>query len=276
MKTDSGKLEIRGLCVELGGVRILNDLSANFAAGSISAIIGPNGSGKSTLAKAVCGLLDRRCVRGDIAMDGRDVLAMKGRERARRIAVFPQTRPIPNLSVMEMISHGRYPYREPGGGLTEKDRRAISLAADVAGVGHLLMRKLATLSGGERQKAYIAMMLAQDAELLVLDEPTAHLDISAQLGVLHILKSQRRASKTILVVLHDIPQAFGIADAIYVMRNGRMDCSGDPDTPSLATAVEDAFGVGVAQSGDGSLYGYSLYGGNFKARSSNSIPLCPL
>jgi iron complex transport system ATP-binding protein len=260
MKTGPSKLEVRNLHVDLSGETILKDVSAAFPPGAISAVIGPNGSGKSTLARAVCGLYDRRCLRGDILLDGRDVLSMKGRERARHIAVFPQTRPIPGLTVMDMVRHGRYPYRNPGGGLTEGDRQAVRSAVDATGLGALSNRKLATLSGGERQRAYLAMMLAQDAKLLVLDEPATHLDISAQLEVLEILKAQKRASRTVIVILHDIPQAFSAADAVYVMRGGRIVRGGAPGDPSVAAAVREAFGVGVAQSEEGNLYGYSLYG----------------
>jgi iron complex transport system ATP-binding protein len=258
MKVASAKLEIYGLSVELSGKKILRDVSAIFPAGMISAVIGPNGSGKSTLARAVCGLYAASGVCGDILIDGKNIPKMEGRERARNIAFFPQARPVPDLTVMEMIRHGRYPYRNPGGGLSGIDKAAINAATQSAGIDALRARKLATLSGGERQRAYLAMMLAQDARLLLLDEPTAHLDISAQIEVLDMLEAQKKASKTIVGILHDIPQAFTVADAVYIMREGNIICAGAPDDSYVISAAESAFGVRIVRNEDGRLYKYDL------------------
>jgi iron complex transport system ATP-binding protein len=253
--------EVRDLNVRIGGARIIKDASARFERDAITAVIGPNGSGKSTLLRAVCGLLDRNAVSGAVLVDGADPFAMAPRDRARRISLFPQTRPVPDLTALEMIRHGRYPYRNAFGSLTQQDRALVEAAAAEAGVTPFLHRKLNTLSGGERQRAYLAMMLAQGTGVLALDEPTAWLDVGAQLAVLDILSKRKNENDTVIIVMHDVPQAFSYADALVVLYDGCVCAAGRPDDPNVAEAVESAFGVSIRRinSHSDALYPYALY-----------------
>jgi iron complex transport system ATP-binding protein len=253
--------EVRELNVRIDGERIIKDASARFERGAITAVIGPNGSGKSTLLRAVCGLLDRDTVSGAVLVDGADPFAMDPRDRARRVSLFPQTRPVPDLTALDMIRHGRYPYRNAFGSLSQPDRASVAAAAEEAGVTPFLHRKLYTLSGGERQRAYLAMMLAQETDVLALDEPTAWLDVGAQLEILDILSERKEENDTIIIVMHDVPQAFSYADTLVILDDGRVRATGRPDDPDVAAAVESAFGVSIRRisSRSDALYPYALY-----------------
>jgi iron complex transport system ATP-binding protein len=243
------------------GKEVLNCPRLSFDEGRFTAVVGPNGSGKSTLLRALCGLLsDKRDwdISGDVSIDGRSLFAMKRTNRARKLMYFPQTRPVPDMRVIEAVRHGRYPHRNPFGALGAEDCRAIDAALDVTGMRGFEDRALETLSGGERQRAWLAMMIAQDADTLLLDEPTTYLDISAQRDTLRIISGLASLGKTVICVLHDLPQAFSVAERLLILENGKPRVFGGPDDNQVQSAVTDVFGVAVRLAPPGALYRYEL------------------
>jgi iron complex transport system ATP-binding protein len=178
--------------------------------------------------------------------------------RARLVGYFPQTRPLPDLTARTLIAHGRYPHLRFAGGLTARDREHMERAAALTRTEALLDKRMGALSGGQRQRVYLAMLLAQDTEVLLLDEPTAFLDIRAQMDVLEIVAALRRAGKTVVAALHDLQQAFSFADRLVLLENGRIVFADAPDCPCAAAAVQRVFGVSVRPGGDGSLFRYTL------------------
>jgi iron complex transport system ATP-binding protein len=195
---------------------------------------------------------------GAVFCGDRPLYALSRGERARLVGYFPQTRPLPDLTARTLIAHGRYPHLRFAGGLTARDRAQIERAAALTRTADLLDENVAALSGGQRQRVYLAMLLAQDTEILLLDEPTAFLDIRAQMDVLDILASLRRAGKTVIAALHDLQQAFSFADLIVLLADGRIDFAGPPDCPAAAACVRRVLGVSVRPGGDGSLFRYTL------------------
>lgn len=215
----------------------------SFAAlsGKITALVGPNGCGKTTLMKIACGLL--RPTGGEVRAFGREVGGYSRRELARLMAVLPQTRELPSLTVERLAAYGRYPHMGWGKALSREDRRLIDQALEKAGALELRRRELKTLSGGERQRAYIAMALAQDSRILLLDEPTTYLDIGQKVQVMELIKSLNRLGKTVLAVLHDLDLAFAYSDFVAVLEKGELKAFGPPEEVTDAAAA--AFGVRV-------------------------------
>ncbi|MDR2770907.1 MAG: ABC transporter ATP-binding protein [Clostridiales Family XIII bacterium] len=266
----SGRATMRITRLEAGYGRecVLRGVDFSPAAGALTVLAGPNGSGKSTLLKVMAGLLPPRA--GAVDCDGRSLYALSRRARAQLVGYFPQTRPLPELTARTLIAHGRYPHLRFAGSLTERDRAHIAQAAALTGTEALLDKDVAALSGGQRQRVYLAMLLAQDTEILLLDEPTAFLDIRAQLDVLDILKSLRRAGKTIIAALHDLQQAFSFADRLALLEDGRIAFAGPPDCPAAAAGVRRVMGVSVRRGEAGALFRYTLARG--EARATEDAP----
>jgi iron complex transport system ATP-binding protein len=212
-------------------------------AGEVTALVGPNGSGKSTLLKALSGQLEPWA--GAVELDGEDVYGMADKRRARRLGLLSQERESPgSLTVEDLVLHGRYPHRGFMEAVTEADREAVERAIDLAGVGHLRERELGNLSGGQKQLAWIAMTLAQETDVLLLDEPTTFLDLRHQLGVLETVRQlNRERGVTVGVVLHDISQAARFADNLVALRDGTPYDWGPPDEVVTEDLLADVFGV---------------------------------
>jgi iron complex transport system ATP-binding protein len=239
-----------------GGDTVLRGLTLTAAAGELTVLAGPNGSGKSTLLKAMAGLLPPGA--GSVLCGDKSPHALPRRERARLVAYFPQMRPPPDLTARTLIAHGRYPHLRFAGGLRAEDREHTERAAILTHTEDLLERNVLSLSGGQRQRVYLAMLLAQDTDILLLDEPTAFLDIRAQMDVLDIIASLRLAGKTVVAALHDLQQAFSFADRIVLMEDGRVGFSGPPDCSAAADGARRVFGVSVRRVGEDGLFRYML------------------
>lgn len=224
------------------GHTVLRDISLHLPRGSFTALVGKNGCGKSTLLRVMAGLIPAS---GSLTLDGCPLTSLPRQERARRIALLPQSRDIPPINARTLVEHGRYPHLGFGKRLRETDRMAVETAARDAGIVHLLDRPLSDLSGGERQRVYLAMLLAQDADLLLLDEPTTYLDITGQQEVMSTVAAMHRAGKTVVAALHDLPQAFSCADRVCILREGGILFDGSPDAPAAAEAVRAVFGAGI-------------------------------
>lgn len=231
---------------------VLENISCHIPAGSVTAIVGPNGCGKTTLLRALTGQL--RPMEGGITLGGREITAYERKELARTVALLPQAREIPALTVQALVEHGRYPHLGTGRRLTAKDREAVQKAMEQADVASLAHGQLRELSGGQRQRAYIAMALAQDTPVIALDEPTTHLDLNRQLELLDLLRSLQKAGKTIVLVLHDLNHALTCSDQLVLLREGRLVQAGTPRELLQSGSLEQVFGVQIHETPRGFLF----------------------
>ena len=220
---------------------VLHDLTTRLPDAALTALVGPNGSGKSTLIKCLNGLL--RVQKGRVLLDGCDVQSLRPAERARRVAYVPQTgNRIAPMSVFDAVLLGRKPYSywKP----TSDDLDHTATILEQLGLGQIAMRDLRTLSGGQQQRAYLARALNQQPELLLLDEPTANLDLRYQSEILERLRVLARQGITVVMAIHDINQASWYADQVLMLKQGRLFAEGPPETIDEQT-VGSLFGVSV-------------------------------
>jgi len=203
-------LHCENVSFAFGEQSIIHDVSFDLEKGSCTALIGPNGIGKSTLLRLSAGLLS--CASGSITLCGQPLMSLRPRERAQKIALVPQQVEVPfDFTVEQIVEQGRSPYIGFFGGPTRKDRLAIEKAMYLADIAPLAHRVFNELSGGERQRVKIALGLAQEPQLLLLDEPTQNLDIGRQVELLDLIVSLRDEGITILAAMHDlelIPEVF--------------------------------------------------------------------
>lgn len=219
-------LEISGATVLAGGRAILADADLTVQAGEVTAVIGRNGSGKSTLIRLAAGI--RRPDRGQALCVGTPIHRMAPRRFARLVAHLPQTLPpAPGMTVRDLAAFGRYPHHGALGRRTAEDAAAIAAALAGTGLDTLAGREVDGLSGGERQRAWLAMALAQDARVLLLDEPTAALDVAHQVDVLTLVRRLARdRGLAVVMVLHDVDMAARFADRILALDAGRIVARG--------------------------------------------------
>ncbi|MFC7154502.1 ABC transporter ATP-binding protein [Halomarina halobia] len=212
-------------------------------AGEITALVGPNGSGKSTLLRALSNQLSPEG--GQVLLDGTDVQTLGTKTLARKLGLLSQEHDSPrSLTVEELAYHGRYPHRGMFESLSPDDHEAVERALSLAGVARLRDREMGDLSGGQKQLAWIAMVLAQETDVLLLDEPTTYLDLHHQLRVMEVVRSlNRERDVTVAVVLHDIGQAARFADNLIAMKDGEPYDWGPPREVVSEELLEDVFRV---------------------------------
>ena len=216
--------------------------------GKLTSIIGVNGCGKSTLLKAILGILPLSG--GEIFIDGENLLTISRNEIAKKIAYLSQGKNIPDMTVEQMVLHGRFPYLSYPRRYSSHDREVAIKAMETVGVAEFAHKPLYSLSGGMRQNAYIAMALAQDTDYILLDEPTTYLDIAHQLELMRLLKQLSDNGKGIVTVMHDLPLAFDFSDTLTVMNNGGIIACGTPSELCNLPIIEDIFGVKIKQMQD--------------------------
>lgn len=234
-------IDIVSLSAGYKDFNVLHNINIQINKGEIIAIIGPNGCGKSTLLKCIAKQI--KPTSGEVYLDDTLLENYTQRQLARRISYLKQTREIASISVEALVCHGRFPYMGFPRKLTDKDKSIAKNAMIKAGVFEIRHKELVSLSGGECQKAYIAMCLAQDSDVLLLDEPTTYLDIKHQLELLKLLGELKNEGKTIVTVLHDINSAISIADRLIIISNGHIDFFGEPTDLSAKDAIETAFDI---------------------------------
>ncbi|HYJ20437.1 MAG TPA: ABC transporter ATP-binding protein [Solirubrobacterales bacterium] len=211
--------------MEIGGVPILRGADLRLEAGKLTAVVGPNGAGKSTLVRAVSGL--QKMTAGSARWQGREVSEMRGRELAGLRAFVPQRMPVPaGITVREAVTIGRSARLRPLRRLTGEDYEGIARALERARVTRFAERALTTLSGGELQRVQIAIGLAQEAPVLIADEPTSQLDLGAAIGVAGLLRDLVGEGLAVLLVVHDLALAAAIADTVVVVSEGRTVATG--------------------------------------------------
>jgi iron complex transport system ATP-binding protein len=243
-------LEVRGLGVRKGRATLLDDVDAVAEPRSWTAVVGPNGAGKSTLLRCVAGLQRHT---GRVLVDGRDVTSLSPRERSREVGYAPQIPMLPEaVTVAEYVLLGRTPYRPLLAGPRREDREVVEGALDRLDLGPLAGRTLRTLSGGERQRAVLARALAQHPRMLLLDEPTASLDLGHAQTVLEIVDELRREhGMTVVTTLHDLVLAGQYAERVILLAEGRVVAAGRPAEVLTSQALARHYGATAEVTADG-------------------------
>ena len=210
--TDTHSLEVRGVTLGYGDRTVVGDLDLTLAPGRITCIVGANACGKSTVLRSMARLLRPRT--GQVVLDGRDLHAMPTKQVARTLGLLPQSPVAPEgIVVADLVSRGRHPHQGALARWTREDDAAVAEALQLTDTADLAERPVDELSGGQRQRVWIAMALAQQTDLLLLDEPTTYLDVSHQVEVLDLLTDLNRTrGTTIAMVLHDLNLAARYAD----------------------------------------------------------------
>lgn len=241
-------LEFRELRAAYDGVETLHGVSAHLAPGKLTAIIGPNGCGKSTLMKCAVGLM--KPSGGEILLNGQALSAIPEKERARHLSYMPQSRIAPDISVRHLVTHGRYPHLKWGQSLRREDREIVQAAIERVKLGALANRPVSRLSGGERQRAYLAMMLAQQTAVMLLDEPTAYLDLSSQFALMELLRALCREGRSVILVLHELSLALEYTDSLLLMERGRLVAAGSPEEVYRTGQIQRVFSIDVRRTSD--------------------------
>lgn len=251
----AASLVLEGVTLSYGREPVVEGVSLEVRPGSFAGLIGPNSSGKSTLIKAASRFL--RPLSGRILLDGQDIWRDLGQiDVARRVAVVPQDFPAGfPFTVRETVTLGRIPYVSRLGGEKPSDLARVREALRATGTAHLADSLIAELAGGDRQRVVVAKALAQDPRLLLLDEPTSHLDVSHQVEILDLLlRLNRSTGLTVVIVLHDLNQAAIYCDHLYLLTAGRVAAEGTPDEVLTAGVLREVYG-GRVLVGQHPLYG---------------------
>ena len=234
-------LEIKNISVTKNKKEILRDVSFSVKPHTITAIIGKNGSGKSTLISCLTG---ESKYKGSIFFSDDDISMFNSRQRARLVSLLPQNLPAVPITVEKLVEMGRNPYTDIGKRLSEKDTEQIEKAIESAKIEEIRHKKLTEISGGERQKAYIAMVLSQNTRVIALDEPTTYMDVQVEKAFISLIRDlKEKHKKTLLVVMHDLSRAVEIADNILLLDDGRIRMFGKNQDVLQSGAIEEVFGV---------------------------------
>ena len=236
-------IEIRRLCTGYGREDVLRDIDLTVPDGQVTVLLGPNGSGKSTLLKTLVGITPLRS--GDVLIDGESIAALSPRQLAQRLSYMAQTRNTPNIVARRMVLHGRFPYLSYPRRYSKRDEEIAMEALRQADALELAERAMTELSGGQRQKVYLAMTLAQDTRTVLMDEPMNFLDVRHQLSLMDTAKRLAHDGRAVLLVMHDIRLAMQSADRLVVMDGGTVAAQGDADTLLHTGVIDRVFSVGL-------------------------------
>ncbi|MFG2194606.1 ABC transporter ATP-binding protein [Streptomyces sp. NPDC048639] len=242
-RTAASRLAARDLTLAYEERTVVEGLDLSVPDGEVTVIVGPNACGKSTLLRALGRLLKPR--RGSVLLDGRDLARIPTRKVAQSVGLLPQTPVAPEaITVADLVARGRQPHQHWWQQWSEDDERAVGEAMARTDVTDLAARPVDELSGGQRQRVWIAMALAQETELLLLDEPTTYLDIAHQVEVLDLVRQlNHERGRTVVAVLHDLNQATRYAGHLVAMKAGRIVAQGSPAEVVTAELVRDVFGL---------------------------------
>jgi iron complex transport system ATP-binding protein len=237
------RLRAEGVRLGYGSHVVVDGLDLDVLPGAVTAVIGPNGCGKSTVLRALGRLLTPQA--GRVLLDGKRIDKTPTRQVARELGILPQAPSAPEgLTVGDLVARGRHPHQAWYRQWSSDDEDAVAEALDWTGIGDLAERPVDQLSGGQRQRAWISMALAQETDLLLLDEPTTFLDLAHQVDVLELVgRLNSEAGRTVLMVLHDLNLAARYADCLIAMKAGRIVAAGDPTDVITESMLADVFGL---------------------------------
>ena len=236
-------LEMKNVSGGYGRKQVLYNIDAVFESSMITSVIGKNGCGKSTLLQMCCGLLTQS--EGSITIDGVNIANIKHADLAKKISYLSQSHSAGSITVRSLVSHGRFPYLGYPRKYSSEDKRKIADAMELAEVTDIADKYANELSGGQLQRAYIAMLLTQDTDIMLLDEPATYLDMSSQLELMELAVKLKNAGKAIVMVVHDINTALIYSDNIIAMDGGRIIETGSPRHISQSVAVQDSLGIEI-------------------------------
>jgi len=236
-------LEVTNLSAGYGKKEILHGINAVFESGKLSVLIGPNGCGKSTLFKAITGLIPRTS--GDVTVNQTSVFSLSRNEIAKRITYLSQSNGIPDMTVEQLVLHGRFPYLSYPRRYKVSDRTFARDAIEKMELAEHAQEPISSLSGGMRQKAYIARALVQNTPYILLDEPTTYLDLPHQLSLMHTLRQLATEGRGIVCVMHDLALALSFADSVAVLQNGILRAQDSPQRLVESELLKEVFGVSV-------------------------------
>ncbi len=239
----NGLLSIEDLCAGYPGQEVLHQVSAELKSGKITILTGPNGCGKSTLLKTIIGLVPK--IRGTVCYEGCSVENFSSVELAKRIAYLPQNKSIPDLTVMTMVLHGRFAHLQYPRRYREADMAAAKEALRITELSEYAEKNIATLSGGTQQRVFLAMALAQNAPVILMDEPNSFMDISHQIKLMETCRRLADNGKAVVMVLHDLSAALRYGDEIGVMSQGRLAAFGTPEEIYESGILNDVFHVNI-------------------------------
>ena len=222
---------------------ILKDVNVSIPEGKISIIIGSNGCGKSTLLKTMARLL--KPTQGDVFLDGKSVYSIPSKQLARTVGLLPQSPIVPEgITVADLVGRGRFPHQTMFSSWSKKDYEAVSTALEMMNIMEFAESHIDELSGGQRQRVWIAMALAQQTEILFLDEPTTYLDITYQVEILDLLKDlNEKYGTTIVMVLHDINLSARYADYLFAVKDGQLLAEGAPNDIITNELIKETFNL---------------------------------
>lgn len=240
------RIEVRDLTLMYGHATVLDALNLPIPAGKVTVLAGPNGCGKSTLLRAIRRLHTGQ--KGQILLDNVDIASLGAKDLARQIGLLAQNPSAPpDMTVEELVRLGRYPHQAMLQPWSERDGAAVSRAMDGTGVTGLKHRRIGSLSGGQLQRAWIAMVLAQETDVICLDEPVNHLDMAHQLDCLDLVsKLNREDGRTIVLVLHDLNLAARYADQLVFVHEGHVRALGQPEELMKPELLAEVFEVDAA------------------------------
>lgn len=273
--SDPSRLEARSVSLAYDGTTVVPELTVAIPPGSFTVIIGPNACGKSTLLRGLSRLLSPAA--GTVVLDGRDISSYPAKEVARRLGLLPQSALAPDgITVADLVGRGRYPHQSLLRQWSSADEAAVKEALDATGTADLSARPVDALSGGQRQRVWVAMVLAQQTDLLLLDEPTTYLDVAHQVELMELFAELNARGRTVVAVLHDLNHAARYASHIIAMRDGRIVAEGAPREVITSERVEEVYGLPNVVIDDpvtGGPLVVPLRGGAFAARAAAATGL---
>ena len=238
-------MQLEGVGFEVAGARILKDLTLDFPDHGVSGLVGQSGSGKSTLLKILA--RQQAPTQGAVSFSGKPLQSWNERDFARQVAYLPQHTPLAaGLTVRELVELGRYPWHGALGRFSAKDREKVDEALSLTSMESFAGRFVDTLSGGERQRVWLAMLIAQDAKLLLLDEPISSLDVAHQVGVMKLVsRLSRERAAAVIVVIHEINMAARFCDQIFALKSGQMIAQGPAASFMTAERLQQIYDVAM-------------------------------
>lgn len=232
-------IQLEHVSAGYGSKLVVEDISLDLNPGQVLTLLGPNGSGKSTLLRTIAGL--HPLAGGQIKIDGAPVKQLTRRQMAQKITYMPQSRTTPNITARKMVLHGRFPYLSYPRRYRAEDYEAARRAMERSDALDLADSPVQSLSGGQRQKVYLAMAMAQETQTILMDEPTTYLDIQHQLNLMNVARQMAQQGTAVVLVLHDLCLALRFSDRCVLLQEGQMVQQGTPEEVFQSGALDEVF-----------------------------------